>query len=494
LPTHYDLSIIVPAYNEERRIAATLAGLDAFARRAGLACEVCVVLDGCTDGTAAVAQAFIDGETTADFRLIALPENRGKGAAVKCGVFESRGRVVAFTDADLPYALDRVPAILAMFHDNPDLQMVIGARDLAGSGHSAAVPWRRRVLGGVYSLLVRGVLNTQIADTQCGFKFFRGDTVKRLFERVTISGFGFDVEVIHIARVNGWRIERVPVHLMNMDGSSMRLARDSARMLYELALIRLRDLRRFYALPLERDHIPPEYQHRAMHEGWGAQRCWHRNRMRMLAHVLRAHGVTGRGLDAGCGSGIALPELIAISPFVAALDSNPACLSFVKARYGGAGCRVVAGEAGALPVRDESLDWVTMLEVIEHLAPEDGARILDEMRRVLRPGGTLFLTTPNRRSAWPLVEYALDSLGLTPRMGGDQHLASFDRRGLRELLDERGFDVVALGAFNFVSPWLGVFSQRLANAAFRVEKRLPWLPGALLLCLARKRAENVNGR
>ncbi|MBP8129042.1 MAG: glycosyltransferase [Candidatus Hydrogenedentes bacterium] len=491
MSAHYDLSIVIPAYNEERRISATLAGLDAFARRSGLSCEVCVVLDGCTDGTAAVVRAFLEGDPAADFLLIELPANAGKGAAVKHGVMQAHGKVVAFTDADLPYALDRVPEVLDLFRREPGLQLVVGARDLDASQQSAPVPLRRRFLGGAYSVLVRSVLNTRIADTQCGFKFFRGDTVRRLFERVTIPGFGFDVEVIHIARVNRWRIERVPVHLLNMDGSSMRLVRDSTRMFWELLLIRLRDLRRFYALDLERDQIPAEYQHRALHEGRRAQRTWHGNRLRMLAHVLRAHKVAGRGIDAGCGSGIALPELVKVSPLVVALDNNPACLTFVKAVYGAAGCSPVAGAVQLLPLRDAALDWATLLEVIEHHTPEDGQRTIEELRRVLKPGGLLFLTTPNRRSAWPLVEYLLDSLGLTPRMGGDQHLSSFDRRSLRALLENHGYEVITLGAFNFVSPWLGILSQGLAGAVFQVEQRLTWLPGALLFCLARKRAQGT---
>ncbi|HOZ46835.1 MAG TPA: glycosyltransferase [Candidatus Hydrogenedentes bacterium] len=483
---HFDLSIIVPAYNEERRITATIEGLDAFVRRSGLACEVLVVLDGSTDNTAAVVRDLIGRDTVAAFRLIEQPHNMGKGAALKRGIAEATGDVIGFTDADLPYLLDGVPAIVAELQapDGPDL--AIGARDLPESQGVYSVGWARLLSGKVYGVLVRLVLNPGIRDTQCGFKFFRKQAAKSIFSKVTINGFGFDAEVIHIARVNHMRVKRVPVILRNYEGSSVRLLRDSTRMFFETLLIRSRDLRHYYHLGWERDAITGAYQHRALHEGHPVQRAWHANRMRLLADIMAESGAQGVALDAGCGSGIAIAEMLKTFPRVLGMDVSRSSIAFAQTQVPPDRCDVIAGSACCVPLDAASVDWVVFSEVIEHLTSTEAHQALAEFGRILRPGGRLFITTPNKRSLWPAVEYLFDALHLTPRMGGDQHLSTFTRATLTAMLEHHGFEVARIGAFNFLSPWLAAVSPSLARRIFAFELHHPSLPGSLLYCVARK--------
>lgn len=243
-----ELSLIIPAYNEERRIDDTLKALESFVRSVDFSLEILLVSDGSTDNTVKRIKTFLQGRSLDQFRVIELVQNRGKGAAIKRGVELANGAVIGFTDADLPYGLDEVPDILKSLSNGGELDAVIGARDLPGSKMDSSVPFVRFVAGRVYRLLVRSVLHLGMGDTQCGFKFFTRAAAKAIFAKITIEGFGFDVEVIHTAKVNNFRIRRIPMTLISSHGSSVRVVSDSLKMLRELILIRFRDVRNFYQL------------------------------------------------------------------------------------------------------------------------------------------------------------------------------------------------------------------------------------------------------
>lgn len=485
------LSLIIPAYEEAHRIGQTLTRIEDFIHSRVLQCEVIVVVDGGRDDTLPVVEEFIGrGDFCGKYRVVSQPRNMGKGAAVRRGVEESSGEFIGFTDADLPFGMEAVHRAWELLEQDAEVDIVVGERNVHTADPSLSPPVMRRVAGRVYSWLARGIVNTGIADTQCGLKVFRGDVARAIFSRTTVDGFGFDVEVIHIARVNGFRIERIAVDLHQHEGSRVKLLRDSTRMLMELIRIRAKDLRRFYHLELERDQIPGSYQYKALHDGPAVQRAWHRNRLEIMELVLEelesGEQEIGLALDAGCGSGIAWERLEGRARTLIGIDLHAAPLRFASRKCPTSRGRLARASATHLPFASGSFDLVLFQEVIEHLSASEIQATLAEFHRVLQPGGVLWITTPNYRGLWPLIEYALDALHLTPRMGGDQHLSKFTRQSLAEALRASGFSVEQLGGFNFLSPWLAALSMRMSARLAKLEARHPKNPGLLIYAVARK--------
>lgn len=224
------LSVVVPAFNEERQIAETIETiLSELDDAVGSDLEILVVDDGSTDAT--VARAEKAGAT-----VVAQPVNLGKGAAVRAGVLAARGRSVVFTDADLAYPAAMILPMLQGLEDGWDV--VVGSRRHEET--TTLVRARRiRELGGrAVNWLTHLVLLGHFRDTQCGIKGFRSDIGRAIFERTTINGFAFDVEVFLIAEQDRYSLTEVPVRVENRQGSSVRLVRDSLRLFRDLVRIR----------------------------------------------------------------------------------------------------------------------------------------------------------------------------------------------------------------------------------------------------------------
>lgn len=213
------LSIVIPAFNEAARLPGTLDALrDRFG---GSTAEVVVADDGSHDDTALVAGAASTGELP--ITVVRLPENRGKGAAVRAGVAATTGAVVLYMDADLATDLGGVDDFLAQL-DHADV--VVGSRAVPGAQvHNTTA--LRTVMGRTFNGMVRIVTRLDVHDSQCGFKAFGGDTARLLFALSEIDGFAFDPEVLVIARILGYRIVELPVDWTAVDGSSVRPLRDS---------------------------------------------------------------------------------------------------------------------------------------------------------------------------------------------------------------------------------------------------------------------------
>jgi dolichyl-phosphate beta-glucosyltransferase len=225
------LSVVIPAYNEERRLPLTLRTVVAHLRGRGLSFEVVVADDGSADGTAALA----DGAGH-EVRVLRLP-HRGKGAAVRAGVLASSGDLVLVTDADLStpiVELDRLVGALER------CEVAIGSRNVAGA--RVAVPQRldRRLMGRAFNLLVQALLLPGLRDTQCGVKLFRREVALAVFERCRSDGFAFDVEALALARGLGYRVAEVPVEWRHSPDSRVRPLVDVPRMFWELLTIRRR--------------------------------------------------------------------------------------------------------------------------------------------------------------------------------------------------------------------------------------------------------------
>ncbi|MCC6298413.1 MAG: glycosyltransferase family 2 protein [Anaerolineales bacterium] len=238
-----ELSIIVPAFNEEDLIAGTLDAIQNFLRGRNESFELILVDDGSRDNTVRLAEEW--GRATASpLRALVNEKNMGKGFSVRRGVQESRGKFLIFIDADLPYELEAIDGFLQALNNGADL--AIGSRVLPGS-EVKGVPAMRFFAGQVFSWMVQAFLFLGIRDTQCGFKSFRAEAARVIFRRLTIGGFGFDVELLYIARKLKYRIQPVAVRMMHHRlGSRVRLLNHSLEMMNDLFAIRSNDLRGKY--------------------------------------------------------------------------------------------------------------------------------------------------------------------------------------------------------------------------------------------------------
>jgi len=227
------VSIIIPAFNEVQRILPSLKTLEGFCKNHFEKYEILCVDDGSTDGTGDVIERELPSNSV---RVLRLPENRGKGYAVKYGMLQATGRYRFFTDADLPYHLDALEAAMAAFQDR-GCDLVVGARKLDESRIGSGLSIPRRLAGKIFSALVRMILNIDIKDTQCGFKGFKDSAAQQIFSEVETRGYAFDVEIFVRAHALRMDICKIPVTLVKHAGSKIRLSRDPVIMLWELVKI-----------------------------------------------------------------------------------------------------------------------------------------------------------------------------------------------------------------------------------------------------------------
>ena len=229
-----ELSIVIPAYNEEERIRGTLERIGEYLAGRDYEAEVIVVSDGSRDRTADIVREM--KTAIPSLLLIELPRNRGKGYAVRAGIDQSGGRYVLFSDADLSTPIEeyeRFHPLLAR-----GVPVVIGSRGLPDSRIELHQSWYREGMGKMFNFLVRTLTVSGIRDTQCGFKAFRREVIARLISLQRVERFSFDVEILFLARKLGYEIAEVPVRWVNSPRSRVRIFRDSARMAWDLCRIR----------------------------------------------------------------------------------------------------------------------------------------------------------------------------------------------------------------------------------------------------------------
>jgi len=225
-------SVIIPAYNEERRMPASLRRVVDLIQQQSDPIEVIVVDDGSRDATAAIVEEFVR-----DIPFVTLIRNPhgGKGAAIKTGIAKGRGQYLILSDTDLSVPIEELRKFLPPVLTNYDV--AIASREVKGA-RRINEPAYRHLMGRVYNLLVRLVAVPGIQDTQCGFKAFRREVAREVFPLQTIEGWGFDVEILFIARRRGYRILEVPVDWYYGEESKIRPIRDTLRMVRELFQVR----------------------------------------------------------------------------------------------------------------------------------------------------------------------------------------------------------------------------------------------------------------
>jgi dolichyl-phosphate beta-glucosyltransferase len=227
------LSIVIPAYNEELRLPATLERLAAFLPVLGSETEVLVVDDGSKDRTAAVSESY--QTKIPELRVVGNGVNRGKGYSVRHGMLEARGRSVLFTDADLSAPIEEAPKLLEALKN---YDVAIGSRALDRNLIEVHESRFREFAGMVFNTIVRTVLWLPFVDTQCGFKAFRREPCRILFEQQRIERFGFDPELLYLARHHGLRTAEIPVRWAHSPATKVNMMRDSVQMFVDVFTIR----------------------------------------------------------------------------------------------------------------------------------------------------------------------------------------------------------------------------------------------------------------
>jgi dolichyl-phosphate beta-glucosyltransferase len=238
-----DLSIVIPAYNEDQRLPKTLDAIFTYLQSRPYRAEIIVVDDGSSDRTAEIVNAA--RQSHPELRLLSNRGNRGKGFSVRHGMLEARGEIALFSDADLSTPIEEADKLLAAMRDE-QCDAAIGSRAVDRSlieVHQSAL---REGAGIFFNRLVRWIMGIQFFDTQCGFKAFRRERTRVIFEQQRIDRFGFDPEILFLAKRNGLRVAEVPVRWSHDAGTKVSVAADGSRMFLELLLVRWNALRGLY--------------------------------------------------------------------------------------------------------------------------------------------------------------------------------------------------------------------------------------------------------
>ena len=231
----FEISIIIPAFQEEKRIGHTMKELAHYLKKQQIDSEIILVLDGCTDQTAAVAQAAI-AQTEQTLTVLDLKRNSGKGYAVKRGIMAARGKYLYFMDADLSFAPDLIGTFKERLQSGADI--VIAQRQKSASYSE----FGRRVLAAISRAVIGNIFLPGIRDTQAGFKAFQRHIAHTLFSELKTFGYLFDFELLLAARSRGYTIEKVYVEWSDRPGSKVCLIRDSMSALIDLIFILVRNL------------------------------------------------------------------------------------------------------------------------------------------------------------------------------------------------------------------------------------------------------------
>lgn len=232
-----ELSVVIPAFNESRRIAPSLEAIFVFLNERGISHEVLLADDGSTDATSAVAERFAGG----DVRVLRTPDNQGKGAATRRAVLASSGQQVLLTDADLSTPISDLPRLQARLDD---AAVVLGSRAVAESNVVEHQPLYRELMGKTFNKLIRLAGIRGIHDTQCGFKLLDGSAARSIFTEMVTPGFAYDVELVWLARQLGHDVVEVGVTWVNSPDTRVRALTDPPRMLLEIARFRWHHWRR----------------------------------------------------------------------------------------------------------------------------------------------------------------------------------------------------------------------------------------------------------
>lgn len=231
--------------------------------------------------------------------------------------------------------------------------------------------------------------------------------------------------------------------------------------------------------------IPGDYQHRALTSGGAVQRHWHQSKLDLLDWFFPV-AAGEAALDVGCGSGVVSDAMARRGARVTGVDANADAVAYATKTFARDGVTFRRGFLDELDLPAASFDVATVLEIVEHVYLDQVRKLLADLRRLLKPGGRLLVTTPNYRGTWPVVEWALDRFSKAAHMDGDQHVLHFRRSLLRTVLVEAGFVVDRLRTYCTFAPFVAPVSKGLARACDRFERAVDLPFGNLLAAVARR--------
>lgn len=224
------ISVIIPAYNEERRLTSTLETVYRYLKDRGAPFEILVIDDGSLDHTDDVVEDFGNGRE--EVRLISYHPNRGKGYAVKLGMLAARYELMLFDDADGSSPIAELAQLERAIDEGCDI--AIGSRNLPKAGKKVKASLSRKYIGNTFNFIVQSLLLPGINDTQCGFKLFKRASARDIFSVSQIDGFAFDVELLYIARLRGYKVAEIAIDWTNVAGSKVNVMIDSPKMLLDV--------------------------------------------------------------------------------------------------------------------------------------------------------------------------------------------------------------------------------------------------------------------
>lgn len=233
-----NLSIIIPVYNEEKRIEKTLQELFDYQKKNDIEAEILIVDDGSTDKTISILRKY-----QKKLKIIPVVPNRGKGFAIRMGMLAAEGEKILFMDADLATPLEEIKNIIK---ESESFDIVIGSRRLAGSKAKRSLP--RSVISKTFNLILKKLVPLSCRDSQCGFKIFSQTSAQDIFDRAKIDRWAFDIEVLYLAKNLGYKVKEMPVLWEEKAGSKVKILRDTFLMLRDLLKIRYFSLSDSYGL------------------------------------------------------------------------------------------------------------------------------------------------------------------------------------------------------------------------------------------------------
>ena len=433
------ISIIIPAKDEEKRLPRFLKTVVDYCRQSSHAYEIIVVDDGSRDQTATVAMSF--QKDFPSLRVMSLERNHGKGYAVKQGFFAAQGQIVLFLDADGSTQPQEIEKNLGWFEEGYDI--VIGSRVLNDGKSCVKTLAYRKWMGVVFNFLVSRLLIRGVKDTQCGFKMFRASIVPAIFGRLYLEGYGFDLELLFLAKKLDLRIKEIPVNWEHVGGSKVDIIKDSMRMFWNI--IQIKNWH-YGAINTQFEHMSAKELTNMFNQE--KEHWWFMAKGEFFKKLLAEYNFDNKFiLDAGCGTGHNMGFLRSRG-FYVGCDVSPEALQFC--RMNGVQ-RLVQGNLHHAGFHPKVFDVIISLDVLEHVA--DQVSVLSEFRRVLKDDGLLVLAVPAFRFLWSPHDESLS------------HMRRYDRKDFESLVKDGGFEIKRSG-YLFFTIFLPVVVVRMLRKLF----------------------------